>query len=448
MKAKNVSLFTCLCLSLTAGAQTLDIDVAVGGNLKPDESHVYVRPISQISPQSTIELKRTAGDTFAGQVGTDTFGIYYLYSNTPNVQMSIPVYVDPKITKQSITISDGPNYITNTSLTDAANTALGAYASCVVDKAMTLGNRIAELSDSQIKALIGSYITDADSIVAVNQLPGQVKDFIKLWGYTSASDAYSLAGYLTHRRDRKLGFKISDVLPPAQTVLDTPMAAAFPSSTLTIVGSLPKGTIEEQLTALNDMYKTDVVRGSVVKHLVNSFMDKFDYTSNYEDGEKRLIAICEQYSLPETFVETFRTRRATVPGAEFPDVTLLDKDGNKVDFSKFKGKYVYVDLWASWCGPCCREVPSLQALEKEFEGSDVEFVSISIDSTEAPWLKKMAQLNMHGNQLWNKDGSLPKKLNVKGIPHFLIYGPDGKLHTYKATRPSDPETKELLSSLK
>ena len=82
------------------------------------------------------------------------------------------------------------------------------------------------------------------------------------------------------------------------------------------------------------------------------------------------------------------------------------------------------------------------------EGSNVEFVSISIDSTKAPWLKKAEQLKLHGNQLWNSDENLPKRLNVRGIPHFMIYGPDGTLHTYKATRPSDPATKELLQSLK
>ena len=448
MKANKLPLIASLCLGLTAGAQTLDMDITVSGNMNPDESHVYLCPIGQTSPQSTIELNRSAGSTFSGQVSTDPDGLYYIYSTTPNAQMSIPVYVAPQTTKQSITISDGPNYTTNTSLTDPANKALSAFASCVVDKAIAVGKNLPELSDAQIKSLLVSYMTDADSITSANEIPAQVKDFIKLWAYTSASDAYSLAGHLTHRAGRKLGFTTSEILPPAQTVLDTKMAAAFPSSYLAITNSLPKGTVEERLAALHDLYKTDEIRQQGTRMLVNSFMDSFDYTADFADGENRLIAICEKYSLPESTVETFRARRATVTGAEFPDVVLVDKEGNKVDFSKFRGKYVYVDLWASWCGPCCREVPSLQELEKEFKDSNVVFVSISIDSKEEPWLKKMTQLNMHGNQLWNKDGELPKKLNVKGIPHFLIYNPEGKLYTYKATRPSDPETKEILQSLK
>lgn len=129
-------------------------------------------------------------------------------------------------------------------------------------------------------------------------------------------------------------------------------------------------------------------------------------------------------------------------------MTLVDNEGNKVDFSKFKGKFVYVDLWASWCGPCCKVVPYLQELEKDFENSDVVFVSISIDSAKEPWLKKMGQLNMHGNQLWNSDGELPKQLNIRGIPHFLIYDREGKLLDYDAPRPSSEKIKALLQSLK
>ena len=115
----------------------------------------------------------------------------------------------------------------------------------------------------------------------------------------------------------------------------------------------------------------------------------------------------------------------------------------------FKGKYVYVDLWASWCVPCCKQVPYLQALEKELQNKNVVFVSISTDSSEAPWKKKMEQLDMHGNQWLNPDGKLCDKLNVSGIPHFLIYDKEGNLHTYDAQRPSSGDVlKNILEGLR
>jgi thiol-disulfide isomerase/thioredoxin len=83
-----------------------------------------------------------------------------------------------------------------------------------------------------------------------------------------------------------------------------------------------------------------------------------------------------------------------------------------------------------------KEVPALQQLEKELKNDKVVFVSISIDSTEEPWKKKMEEKNMHGNQLWNPDNSLGQALNVKGIPFFVIYDPEGKLYMHGAPRPS------------
>ncbi len=183
--------------------------------------------------------------------------------------------------------------------------------------------------------------------------------------------------------------------------------------------------------------------------LVRGFMSGFDYKNDFESGVTRLQALTDKYSLPASYLESFRARRATVPGLPFPEgVKLLDRDGKVVDFSTFRGKYVYVDLWASWCGPCCKEVPYLQQLEKDMEGSNVVFVSISCDSSTAPWFKKMEQLGMHGNQLIDTTNELGNKLNVRGIPHFLIYDPEGNLHTYNAPRPSSSQILPLLRSLK
>ena len=114
-----------------------------------------------------------------------------------------------------------------------------------------------------------------------------------------------------------------------------------------------------------------------------------------------------------------------------------------------RGKYVYIDLWASWCVPCCREVPHLQKLEKELENKDVVFLSISIDQKVEAWKKKMADLQVHGNQWHDSEGTLGKALNVKGIPFFLIYDKEGKLYMYNAPRPSmGLALKELLEGLK
>ena len=76
------------------------------------------------------------------------------------------------------------------------------------------------------------------------------------------------------------------------------------------------------------------------------------------------------------------------------------------------------------------------ALEKSVTNPDVVFVSISLDENREAWEKKMDQLKLDGHQWIVKDGAFTDMLNVRGIPHFLLYGKDGKLMQYKAEHPS------------
>jgi hypothetical protein len=83
------------------------------------------------------------------------------------------------------------------------------------------------------------------------------------------------------------------------------------------------------------------------------------------------------------------------------------------------------------------------------EGSDVVCVSISTDTDEDAWKAKLQEANMHGNQLRDRDGSLGTALNVGGIPFFVIYDKEGKLHIYGAQRPSSGDAiKQFLLNLK
>ena len=157
---------------------------------------------------------------------------------------------------------------------------------------------------------------------------------------------------------RSIGVKKEDFSGKPAEVLDTPMASAFPSAAGIIISSLEGETPEEQLDNLYSAYKTESIRHNASEAIVKTFVDRFNYAENFDEGEKRLEAMTAKYNLSDSFLSNFRGRRATIPGTPFPDIQLTDRDGNTVDFSKFSGKYVYVDLWASWCVPCGKEVPS------------------------------------------------------------------------------------------
>lgn len=447
MNQRKLILLSSLCLGICAQAQTLSFNIQLPDSVDSRQIRVFVSPLSAPAGSVTGLNRADESSSFTGETEPDPFGIYYIYCNSSTAQSAIPVYV-PADEKKAATTFAVSGLHPSTTFTDSNNRALKAFNDVSIDNSILIGRKATELTPDQFLAVFKSYAAKADSIISADRPVQPVADFIRLQAYITASDAYSMAQFFNRNTGRSIGVKKEDFSGKPAEVLDTPMASAFPSAAGIIISSLEGETPEEQLDNLYAAYKTESIRRNASEAIVKTFVDRFNYAENFDEGEKRLEALTAKYNLSDSFLSNFRGRRATIPGTSFPAVQLTDRDGNTVDFTKFRGKYVYVDLWASWCVPCCKEVPHLQTLEKELEGGNVVFVSISIDSNRNSWLKKMNQLNMHGNQLFNSDGELATKLNIRGIPHFLLYGPDGKLVTYNMTRPSDPATRQTLEKYK
>lgn len=136
------------------------------------------------------------------------------------------------------------------------------------------------------------------------------------------------------------------------------------------------------------------------------------------------------------------------PGADAINFTYPDAFGKLVSLSDFKGKVVLVDVWATWCGPCVKEIPYLKALEKEFHNKDVVFLSVSIDEKkdEGKWKKFIVDSELGGIQLLAGGGGtlISKAYHISGIPRFMLFDKNGKIIEIDAARPSDPKLKEIL----
>lgn len=123
-------------------------------------------------------------------------------------------------------------------------------------------------------------------------------------------------------------------------------------------------------------------------------------------------------------------------------------DGEKMSLSDFKGKYVYIDLWATWCGPCVKEIPYIQEFEKEFHGEDIVFVSISSDEKVDKWKKKVLDDQLKGVQLHDGgDKEFAKFMIVTGIPRFILIGKNGEMVNAKCPKPSNARTRPMLIEL-
>lgn len=124
--------------------------------------------------------------------------------------------------------------------------------------------------------------------------------------------------------------------------------------------------------------------------------------------------------------------------------------GGTTSLDDLKGKYVYIDMWATWCGPCIREIPSLKEVEKAYHGKNIEFVSISVDRKGAyeTWKEMVVEKELGGIQLWAKeDQTFASAYKVSGIPRFILIDPQGKVVDADAPRPSDEKLKELFNTL-
>jgi thiol-disulfide isomerase/thioredoxin len=130
----------------------------------------------------------------------------------------------------------------------------------------------------------------------------------------------------------------------------------------------------------------------------------------------------------------------------------LNFKGGNTKLSDFKGKYVYIDVWATWCGPCRAEIPFLKKVEDKYEGKNIAFVSISVDVQKdfEKWKKFVDEKQLGGVQLfadkdWNSD--FMKSYSINSIPRFILIDPTGKIVSADAARPSNLKLQEQLDAL-
>ena len=191
---------------------------------------------------------------------------------------------------------------------------------------------------------------------------------------------------------------------------------------------------------------------------------KFEYDSiltSYNNLDSTLYnSILEQNNqLVTYFNNTYSKNKVMERGILSPKFeNYMDVKGGEKSLDSFKGKYVYIDVWATWCGPCIQQIPYLQTLEKEYHNKNIEFVSISTDESrrsggsweaaEKKWRGFIKKRNMTGVQLWSgQDYSFQQAYQINSIPRFILIDPEGNILDANAPRPSEQRLKELFNSL-
>ncbi len=149
--------------------------------------------------------------------------------------------------------------------------------------------------------------------------------------------------------------------------------------------------------------------------------------------------------------ESYNKLKMVAKGSPSPKfVNYENYAGGKTSLDDLKGKYVYIDVWATWCGPCIGEIPSLKKVEAQYHDKNIEFVSISIDKTKdhEKWKTMIEEKELGGMQLfadndWNSD--FVKDYLIQGIPRFILIDTEGNIINANAPRPSSPKLIDLFN---
>ena len=442
-----------LCMSLllqaivcTAFAQSLQVTGTLKGNV-PADLRLYIMPAERIWDK--LDSISVVNGSIQTETSLSSIQVYKVVGVTQQRQIILPLSLKETAGKASLNLTFAADGNLTVDKANAETSALMAFNDLYVGRAKQMWMAGKTMSDTDLRNLIMGYTASADSLVNVYHPSSSIDQYLHLWAATLTFEGIENVKFATGREVAGLGIDPKAENEKLLKCVDCDMASAFESAPRLALSVIPQGSLADKITAIESQVKNKGLKVRVEDLLLNKYISTFNYADNYAEGLQELTSLTERFQLDTKYLGEFKVRKSSIAGTPFPaDVVLTDLQGKKVDFAKYRGKYVFIDLWASWCIPCIKEIPHLKQLEKELQNKDVVFLSISIDTNVAAWKKKVAALGLEGELLNNQDNKLCESLNVSGIPFFLIYDKEGKLYKYNAYRPSDMRLKPLLEGLK
>ena len=149
-------------------------------------------------------------------------------------------------------------------------------------------------------------------------------------------------------------------------------------------------------------------------------------------------------------IQTFYLSSSRPEGSEIPDFNVLDINEKPVSFKAICNKpVVYVDVWSTWCVPCCKEIPYVARLVERYKDNpNIKFVSVSIDKNRGNWKKFLAKQEDQWEQYLVPEDLQREFFNIfaiNGIPRFMVFDGDGRIINIDETRPSAENIEEILN---
>ncbi len=246
-------------------------------------------------------------------------------------------------------------------------------------------------------------------------------------------------------------FILTEMAPKSERLLELPNGISYMRSfaTYTIM-SLPEKPSKEEYHAVSfSTISNDLLKGYFA-------LDNVKYFRTYDDSYLAFRKLANPYLKNDYLKKEFKDFELSIrkfeKGSLAADFSGKDIYGKEHKLSDYKGMPVYVDVWATWCGPCKIQLPKLKELEKKFHNQPVTFLSISVDkpADEEKWKKFVQEENLIGVQIMAEnafDSEFAKVYGINAIPRFMLFDKDGKVVSIDAPRPSEESTEGLIRSL-
>ena len=203
-----------------------------------------------------------------------------------------------------------------------------------------------------------------------------------------------------------------------------------------------------QMRFIADRFEAGKTRDVLLHRLANAYVTRFGI-EDIQDMENIYRTYVQDPVLVAKYDAAREKWNLASVGKPSPDFKGVDVNGKEYTLADFRGKYVYIDVWATWCGPCRQEIPYLKKLDEDYKDAQIVFLSLSVDQDKAKWEKMVKEQSMSGVQLHiGQDSSFQQAYKIEGIPHFILLDREGRIIDKKMSRPSmDEVTRERIENL-
>lgn len=190
-------------------------------------------------------------------------------------------------------------------------------------------------------------------------------------------------------------------------------------------------------------------RNIILRYLVTTATAHTTDTSFLKWMKSTIVFGKQNDYLPKMIIEKQNLLRKIGKNKSAPEFEATDISGNKFSYKNYEGKYLFIDIWATWCVPCRQEIPYLEKLKQKYADQPIDFISVSMDKNFGAWKKYMESVDSKNqfHSMQDKETRINEMYGAEKIPTFVLIDPQGKIVNPSSFRPSDPELGFLLDEL-